>query len=90
VESVAAVKQLRERGLRIVGTASHKGTAAADADLSQPLALFIGGEGAGLPREIARELDETLMVPHSARVESLNAGVATSILLYEIARQRSG
>lgn len=89
VESGAAVKQLRERGLRIVGTASHKGTPAADADLSQPLALFIGGERAGLPREIARELDETLMVPHSAKVESLNAGVATSILLYEISRQRS-
>jgi TrmH family RNA methyltransferase len=89
VESADAVKKLRARGLRIVGTSSHKGTPAADADLSTPLALFIGGEGAGLPREVARELDETLMIPHSPKVESLNAGVATSILLYEVSRQRS-
>ncbi|MDP9267492.1 MAG: RNA methyltransferase [Acidobacteriota bacterium] len=89
VESGDAVKKLRERGLRIVGTSSHKGTPAAETDLTRPLALFIGGEGAGLPREVVRELDETLMVPHSPKVESLNAGVATSILLYEISRQRN-
>lgn len=90
VESGDAVKRLRDHGLRIVGTSSHKGTPATEADLTTPLALFIGSEGAGLPREVSRELDETLMVPHSAKVESLNAGVATSILLYEISRQRSG
>lgn len=89
VDAADSVKRLRARGVRILGTSSHKGTPAAEADLKQPLALFIGNEGAGLPREVARELDETVMVPHSAKVESLNAGVATSILLYEIARQRS-
>jgi len=88
VESGAAVQQLRARGLRIVGTSSHKGTPAAEADLTQPTALVIGNEGAGLPREVARALDETVMIPHSPRVESLNAGVATSILLYEVSRQR--
>ena len=88
VDAASAVQQLRARGLRLVGTSSHKGTAASDADLRQPLALFIGNEGAGLPREVARELDETLMIPHSPRVESLNAGVATSVLLYEVSRQR--
>jgi RNA methyltransferase, TrmH family len=90
VAAADAVKQFRERGLRMVGTSSHKGTPAADADLTQPLALFIGNEGAGLPREVTRELDETIMIPHSPKVDSLNAGVATSILLYEIARQRTG
>jgi TrmH family RNA methyltransferase len=89
VQSADAVKQLRDKGLRIVGTSSHKGTPASEADLKQPLALFIGNEGAGLPREVSRELDETIAIPHSAKVESLNAGVATSILLYEIARQRN-
>lgn len=88
VEAAAAIKQLREHGLRILGTASHKGTPAAEADLKTPLALFIGNEGAGLPREVTRELDESVQIPHSAKVDSLNAGVATSILLYEIARQR--
>jgi TrmH family RNA methyltransferase len=89
INSADAVKQLKSRGLRLVGTSSHKGTPAADADLTQPLALFIGSEGAGLPREVTRELDETIAIPHSDKVESLNAGVATSILLYEVARQRA-
>ena len=88
VNSADAVKQLKQRGLRIVGTSSHKGTPAHEADLTQPLALFIGSEGAGLPRDVTRELDETIAIPHSDKVESLNAGVATSILLYEISRQR--
>lgn len=89
VDAAEAVQQLRARGVAIVGTSSHKGTPAAKADLRRPLALFIGNEGAGLPREVARELDDTVMIPHSPKVESLNAGVATSILLYEIARQRN-
>lgn len=89
VEAAAALRQLRERGLAILGTSSHKGTPAARADLRRPLALFIGNEGAGLPREVSRELDETVMIPHSPKVDSLNAGVATSILLYEVARQRN-
>lgn len=81
--------QLRERGLRLVATTSHKGTPASEADLRGPLALFIGGEGAGLPRELLAEMDAAVAIPHSSKVESLNAGVAASILLYEIARQRN-
>jgi len=50
--------------------------------------LLIGNEGAGLPAEILSEADELVTIPHSARVESLNAGMAASILLYEVARQR--
>lgn len=83
-----AVRRFRERGLRLVGASSHKGTPADQADLRGPLALFIGSEAAGLPREVTRELDESVIIPHSDRVESLNAGVAASVLLYEIARQR--
>ncbi len=80
--------RLREAGLRLVATSSHKGTPADQADLAGKLALFIGNEGAGLPREVLKEMDETLAIPHSAKVESLNAGIAASILLYEAARQR--
>ena len=71
-------QSLKDRGLRLVGTSSHKGTPAHDADLTQPLALFIGNEGAGLPREVTRELDQSIAIPHSDHVESLNAGVATA------------
>jgi TrmH family RNA methyltransferase len=59
-----------------------------DADLKRPCALFVGNEGAGLSREIMREIEEFVAIPQ-ARVESLNAGVAASIALYEAQRQRS-
>lgn len=88
VELRAVLDTLRQRGLRLLATSSHKGTPVDEASLTGAVALFIGNEGAGLPREITRQIDETVAIPHSARVESLNAGVAASIVLYEAARQR--
>jgi TrmH family RNA methyltransferase len=83
-----AAAKLREHGVRLVATSSHQGTPAHDADLAGALAIFLGSEGAGLPREALTQMDEVLAIPHSPRVESLNAGIAASILLYEAARQR--
>ena len=79
---------LKERGVHLVGTSSHKGTPLPEADLKRPLAVIIGGEGTGVPRDLMAKVDEVLAIPHAAEVESLNAGVAASIVLYEIARQR--
>ena len=59
-----------------------------DADLKRPCALFIGNEGAGLSRELLSQVEEFVAIPQT-RVESLNAGVAASIALYEAHRQRS-
>lgn len=81
---------LREHGLRLVGTSSHKGVPPNQAQFEGPTIIFIGSEGAGLPREVITNLDEVIAIPHSARVESLNAGVAASIVLYEAARHRRG
>lgn len=83
------IPDLRQRGVKIVGTSSHKGLPLHQADLTGAMALFIGSEGAGMPRELVSELDVSIAIPHSPRVESLNAGVAASIVLYEAARQRS-
>jgi len=88
VTLAAALARMRERGLRLVATSSHKGTRLDEAKLTGPLAIFIGSEGAGVPKELLAELDEIVAIPHSPRVESLNAGVAASIVLYEAARQR--
>ena len=79
---------LRDRGLRLIATSSHKGTPLDQANLSGPLAVFIGSEGAGVPRDLLAEMTESVAIPHSPNVESLNAGVAASIILYEIARQK--
>lgn len=88
VKLADATATLRERGLRLVATSSHEGRPVDEADLAGPVALFLGSEGAGLPRETLKQMDETVAIPHSPRVESLNAGIAASILLYEAARQR--
>jgi len=54
----------------------------------QPCAIFIGSEGHGLPPEVEHAADATISVPISEAVESLNAAVAASVVLYEAARQR--
>jgi RNA methyltransferase, TrmH family len=81
-------KKLRAQNVRQVATSSHKGTMLNQADLKGPVAIFFGNEGSGLPREVMARLDESIAIPHTAQVESLNAGVAASIVLYEAARQR--
>jgi TrmH family RNA methyltransferase len=82
-----ALGQMKAAGLRLVATASHKGTPINQARLSGPLAIFIGSEGAGLSRDLIKEMDEIVSIPQAAQVESLNAGMAASIVLYEVARQ---
>jgi RNA methyltransferase, TrmH family len=57
--------------------------------LREPCAILIGSEGAGLPPEIERSADAILEIPIASEVDSLNAGVAASLLLYEAARQRA-
>ena len=83
-----ALDRMKALGLRLVATASHKGTPLDQAKLSGPLAIFIGGEGAGVPRHLIKEMDQVVAIPQAPQVESLNAGVAASIVLYEIARQK--
>jgi TrmH family RNA methyltransferase len=85
----AVCSRLRAQEIRLVATSSHKGTPLGEARLSGPLAMFIGNEGSGLPRDLMTRMDEAVVIPHAPQVESLNAGVATSILLYEAARQRN-
>ena len=82
------VAALREKSIRMLATSSHKGTAIDEADLTGGVALFVGSEGTGLPKALAHEMDETVVITHGSGVESLNAGVAASIVLYEAARQR--
>lgn len=87
-KSTGVASQLRELGIRLLATSSHQGTPLHEARLAQPLAIFIGSEAAGVPREVLSMVDEVIAIPHSSKVESLNAGVAASIVLYEAARQR--
>jgi TrmH family RNA methyltransferase len=88
ISSAELIPLLRARGIRLLATSSHQGTPLPQVSWTLPLAIFIGNEGAGLSRELRRQMDETLAIPQAAQVESLNAGVAASIVLYEAARNR--
>jgi TrmH family RNA methyltransferase len=83
-----AIGGMKAFGIRLVATASHKGKALDQSNLAGPLAIFVGSEGAGLSRELIKLMDEVAAIPQAPQVESLNVAVATSIVLYEVARQR--
>jgi TrmH family RNA methyltransferase len=80
--------RLREASVRIWTTALRGGTPASAADLAEPIALLIGNEGNGVPPEMAAKAGGAITIPCPGPVESLNAAVAASVLLYEAARQR--
>jgi TrmH family RNA methyltransferase len=89
VELTRVLPELQARGVRVLATSSHKGKPISDVDLRGSVALVVGGEGSGVPKDVLEQADEVVAIPQSPRVESLNAGIAASILLYEAARQRN-
>jgi TrmH family RNA methyltransferase len=85
--------QLKMHQVKIVTATARHGAAATNGAqlrdlLRGPAAVFIGNEGAGLPGEIEHAADGTISIAMSESVESLNAAVAASLVLYEAARQR--
>jgi len=78
-----------DAGLALIGLDAAAGSRIEDlTEASGPLVLVIGSEGTGLSRLVRGACDATVAIPISASVESLNAGVAAGIALYEIARIR--
>jgi len=81
---------LKSRGVRLLAAVGGTGaTPAQDADFVGACALLIGNEGAGLGAEWMSMADERVTIPCPGPVESLNAAVAGSLLLYEASRQRT-
>ena len=83
-----AAEFLRQHAVRIVAAVAREGVSMTD--LRGASALLIGNEGAGLPAEWIAQADERVTIPCPGVVESLNAAVAGSVLLYEAMRQRLG
>jgi 23S rRNA (guanosine2251-2'-O)-methyltransferase len=84
----STLKKIKERGIWVIGAAAEAQTDLFHHDLTIPLAMVIGGEGRGLRPLIKRECDLLVSIPMKGKVNSLNASVAGSIILYEIIRQR--
>lgn len=83
------MQELREAGITIYATTVRDAQPAGQLDLASPIALLIGNEGSGVPDALAAQTDGAVTIPCPGPVESLNAAVAASVLLYEAARQRS-
>ena len=81
--------RLREAGVKIWTTAVRGAEPADRIDLAAPAALLIGNEGNGVPADLAAQADGAITIPCPGPVESLNASVAASVLLYEASRQRT-
>ncbi|MFZ1087644.1 MAG: RNA methyltransferase [Terracidiphilus sp.] len=80
--------KLRSSEVRIWTTAVHGAEAVDRIDLAGPVALLIGNEGNGVSQSLAAQADGAVTIPCPGPVESLNAAVAASVLLYEASRQR--
>jgi TrmH family RNA methyltransferase len=80
--------RLRKAGVRILSTAVRGAEHGELVDLAAAVALIIGNEGSGVPLALAARADGAITIPCPGAVESLNAAVAASVLLYEAARQR--
>lgn len=86
---VRALQALQDAGCSVVGLDGDGTTAVGDLDLAtDPLVLVVGSEGKGLGRLVRETCDVVAAIPIRGEVESLNAGVAAGISLYEVARLR--
>ena len=83
-----ALGELKERDIRVVGTADDAAQTLYDVDLSGPLAFVLGAEGKGLRQLTRNTCDVLVRIPMGGAVESLNVSVAAGVCLYEVLRQR--
>lgn len=82
------LKELKERDIRVMGTAEDAPQGLYQAELRGPLALVLGAEGPGMRQLTRKHCDELIHIPMMGAVESLNVSVASAVCLYEARRQR--
>jgi 23S rRNA (guanosine2251-2'-O)-methyltransferase len=78
---------LKQEGYRVIGLASEGTVSLEEADLEGPLVIVTGSEGDGLSLLTRRNCDQLVRIPLRGATPSLNASVATALLLYEVARR---
>lgn len=85
---VNTIKKLKEESFWIVGTALENSIDYRKIDYSSKIALIIGNEGKGMSRLVTEECDFLATIPMYGDVNSLNASVASGIMIYEVVRNR--
>ena len=86
----AAIKELKEKGLWVYGTAMDAPSDLWSTDFTGPVCIVIGSEGDGMGRLVTDNCDFLVRIPMHGKVNSLNASAAASVMMYEVLRQRSG
>ncbi len=85
-----SLKALKARGVFVLGLDGAGDTALPGLSWAkEPLVVVVGSEGKGLSRLVTETCDAVVSIPISASTESLNAGIAASVALYEISKQRA-
>ena len=79
---------LKDNGVWVAGTDVSGEKNIYEQDLTGPVALIVGSEGEGMSELLKKNCDFLVNIPMSGKIQSLNASVATGIVLYEIVRQR--
>jgi len=82
------LRELKDRGVWLIGAASDGNESLFGADLSGPIAWVLGAEGSGMRRLTRESCDRLVSIPLMGTVASLNVSVATGICLFETRRQR--
>ena len=86
----ATLKDLKKRGCFIVGLDGGGDMSLQEFSLgTEPLVLVVGSEGKGLSRLVTENCDAVVSIPISGDTESLNAGIAASVTLYEVSKRRA-
>ena len=83
------LREIKDAGVWVVGTAGETDTELFDANLTGPMAVVMGAEGDGMRRLTREHCDLLVKIPMAGSVSSLNVSVATGICLFEVLRQRN-
>jgi len=84
----SALRELKDAGLWIFGTAADGTSPLWKTDLTGPVCIVVGSEGSGMGRLIAESCDFLVSIPMKGKVSSLNASAAAALMIYEALRQR--
>jgi len=83
-----AISSMKESGVTVIGAEAEGDSTVWDLDFTGPIALVVGSEAEGMRRTVKEHCDHIIKLPMQGKVNSLNASVATGIIIFEIMRQR--
>lgn len=87
---VNVIKELKEKGFWVIGADMDGSQDYFSVTIPSPTVLVIGGEGQGMRRLVKNNCDILVNIPMQGKINSLNAAVASALLIYEVIRQRNG